>query len=196
MPRLPDGEYLQASQMQIDISNRNTVMLTATGGDSLLSVIGGGTATLIGGNGGTDLLFGGSGPTTLVAGTGNDYLFAGAGATTFIDNKGDDYMKAGPGADTFTFADVNPGHDIIVDLNVGADVLKIQSNLNGNGITSAAELISSASVVGGSTVLHLTPDHDVTIRGIATPSTLANSILMCLKHAEFCMRSAGSGEQA
>ena len=31
MPRLPDGEYLQATQMQIDVSNSRTVILTATG---------------------------------------------------------------------------------------------------------------------------------------------------------------------
>jgi Ca2+-binding RTX toxin-like protein len=133
---------------------------------------------LIGGFGATVLLFGGRGPTTLVGGTGNDYLFAGAGATTFIDNKGDNYMKGGPGDDTFTFADVNPGHDIIANFNVGTDILKVTANLNGNGITSAAELISGASVVGGSTVLHLDPNHDVTIRGVETPSTLLNSILM------------------
>ena len=134
MPRLPDGKYLAASQMQIDTSNSSTVTLTASGGDALLAVVGGGTATLTGGSGGTDLLFGGSGPTTLIAGTGNDYLFAGAGATTFIDNKGNDYMKGGPAADTFTFADVNSGHDTIVSFKAGTDVLKIASNLNGNGI--------------------------------------------------------------
>ncbi len=178
MPRLPDGEYLSASQMQIDTSNNSTVTLTATGGNSLLSVVGAGTATLIGGDGSTDLLFGGSGPTTLIAGTGNDYLFAGAGTTTFIDNKGDDYMKGGSGVDTFTFADVNSGHDVIASFKVGSDVLKIASDLNGNGITSAEELISGASVVEGSTVFHLGPDHEVTIRGIDTPSTLAASIVV------------------
>jgi hypothetical protein len=178
MPRLPDGTYLAASQMQINTSNSSTVTLTATGGDSLLAVVGSGTATLIGGSGSTDLLFGGSGPTTLIAGTGNDYLFAGKGATTFIDNRGNDYMKGGPASDTFTFADANPGHDIIANFKAGADVLKIASNLNGNGITSAAALISNANVVEGSTVLHLGPDHDVTIRGIDTPSTLVGSIMM------------------
>ena len=84
MPRLPDGEYLPASQMQIDTSNNSTVVLTAGDHDALLSVVGSGTATLTGGSGDTDLLFGGSGPTTLIAGTGNDYLFAGSGATTFM----------------------------------------------------------------------------------------------------------------
>ncbi|MGE3281273.1 MAG: Ig-like domain-containing protein [Alphaproteobacteria bacterium] len=177
MPRLPNGEYLSASQMQIDTSNSNTVVLTAIGGPSLLSVVGNGTATMTGGDD-IDLLFGGSGPATLIAGTGNDYLFAGAGATTFFDHGGDDYMKGGPGDDTFTFADGGPGHDIIVNFKIGADILKIASNLNDNGITSAAELVSGAEVVEASTVLHLGSGHDVTIRGIDTPSALVNSIIM------------------
>jgi hypothetical protein len=177
MPRLPDGKYLQASQMQIDTSNNSTVTLTAADGDSLLSVVGSGAATLTGGNG-TDLLFGSSGPTTLIGGKGNDYLFPGSGPTVFVDNGGDDYMKGGPGNDTFTFADVNPGHDTIVGFTVGKDTLKLASNLNGNGIRSAADLLSKASVAGGSTVLHLDPNHDVTIRGIETPSTLLGSIVV------------------
>jgi hypothetical protein len=178
MPRLPDGEYLSASQMQIDTTNNATVKLTAGKSDSLLAVVGSGTATLTGGSGGTDLLFGGSGPTTLIAGTGNDYLFAGKGATTFIDNTGDDYMKGGPGADTFTFADATSGHDTVVGFKTGTDVLKIAANLDGNGTASAANLVANAEVVDGSTVLHLGPDHDVTIRGIGTPSSLTDSIIV------------------
>ncbi len=178
MPRLPDGEYLQASQMQIDVSNNHSVTLSATNRDSLLSVVGTGTATLTGGTGGTDLLFGGAGPTTLIAGTGNDYLFAGNGATTFIDNNGNDYMKGGTGTDTFTFADVHPGHDTIVNFKPGTDLLRIASNLDGIHIASAAQLVSAASVVGGSTVLHFGPNHDVTVQGINAPSMLTGSIVV------------------
>ena len=176
-PRLPDGEYLQADQIQVDVSNNSTVTLTATGGDSLLSVVGQGTATLTGGSG-TDLLFGAGGPTILIGGAGDDYLFAGTGPTTFIDDAGDDYMKAGSGADTFTFADIDPGHDTIVGFKADLDVLKIAANLNGNGITNAADLVSGASVIDGSTVLHLGPNHDVTLKGIDTPSSLTGSIVI------------------
>lgn len=178
MPRLPDGEYLQASQMQVDVSNNSTVTLRATDRDSLLAVVGTGTATLIGGTGHTDLLFGGAGPTTLIAGTGNDYLFAGTGAAVFIDNTGNDYMKAGPAADTFTFADMHPGHDTIANFKPGVDVLKIASNVDGGNIASAADLLSAASVVGGSTVLHLGPNHDLTIQGINSPAALLSSIAL------------------
>ncbi len=175
-PRLPDGEYLQANQVQVDVSNNPSVTLSATNRDALLSVVGTGTATLTGGTGSIDLLFGGDGPTTLIAGTGNDFLFAGNGATTFIDNDGNDYMKGGPGTDTFTFADIHPGHDTIVNFKVGTDVLKIASGVDGTSITSATQLAAAASVVAGATVLHLGPNHDVTIQGIDTPSALLSSI--------------------
>ena len=178
VPRLPDGEYLQASQMHIDVSNSPSVTLSATDRDSLLSVVGTGMATLTAGTADTDLLFGGAGPTTLIAGTGNDYLFAGAGTTTFIDNRGNDYMKGGPGTDTFTFADIHPGHDTIVNFKVGSDVLKIASNLDGMNIANAAQLVSAASVVGGSTLFHFGPNHDVTVQGISAPSMLTSSVVV------------------
>jgi hypothetical protein len=178
VPRLPDGEYLQATQMQIDVSNNGIVTLSAGNQDSLLAVVGTGAATLTGGTGSTDLLYGGAGPTTLIAGTGNDYLFAGAGTTTFVDNRGNDYMKGGPAADTFTFADIHPGHDTIANFTVGTDKLKIASDLDGISVANAAQLISTASVLGGSTVLHFGPNHDVTIQGIAAPAALTNSIVV------------------
>jgi hypothetical protein len=176
-PLLPNGHYLQANEIQVDTSNNGTVTLTAGGDGSLLSVVGQGTATLTGGDG-VDLLFGGGGPTTLIGGAGNDYLFAGKGATTFIDGPGDDYMKAGSGADTFTFTDIASGHDTIAGFKVGVDVLQIAANLNGNGIASAADLVSGAGVVNGSTVLYLGPGHDVTLKGIDTPASLVNSIFL------------------
>ncbi len=174
----PARRRISTGEIKFKSTFRTTpsVTLSATNRNSLLSVVGTGTATLIGGTGGTDLLFGGAGPTTLIAGTGNDYLFAGTGATTFIDNNGNDYMKAGPGTDTFTFADVHPGHDIIVNFKTGTDVLKLASGVDGTNITTAAQLIAAASVVGGSTVFHLGPNHDVTIQGIGTPSALLGSI--------------------
>jgi hypothetical protein len=56
--------------------------------------------------------------------------------------------------------------------------LKIKSGVDGTNITSAAQLIAGATVVGGATVFHLGPNHDVTMQGIGTPSTLANSIIV------------------
>jgi hypothetical protein len=181
VPRLPDGVYLQNSQMQIDTSGASTVNLTATGGDSLLAVVGSGSATLTGGTGSTDLLFAGTGPTTLKAGTGNDYMFGAYNSTaptTFIDNTGNNYMKGGGGPNTYVFTENNSGHDTIANFNVTTDQVRIGANLDGNGITSASVLIAGATISNGNTVLHLSPKDDITLLGISQPSSLINSILV------------------
>src|SRR5262249_30801672 len=178
MPRLPDGVWLQNSQMQIDTSGASTVSLTAHGGDSLLAVVGNGTATLTGGTGGCDLLFGGSGPTTLRAGTGNDYLFGGSRPTTFVDRTSNNYLHRGTRSHTYQFTGNGSGHDTIANFNLNTDHLQIGTNLNGNGVTTAAQLIAGATVSNGNTMLHLSPNDDITFLGITQPSSLINSILI------------------
>ena len=179
MPRLPDGNFLYSNQIQLDTSNTN-VTLTASGGDSLLAVQGRGSDTLIGGNGTTDVLFAGtSGNNTLVAGTGNDYMFGGfsGGTTAFVDNTGNNYMKGGTGTTIYQFTENGSGHDTIANFNPATDQLQVAANLNGNGITSASQLISGASVNNGNTVLHLSSKNDdIMLVGIADPTTLANSV--------------------
>ncbi|MBV9481335.1 MAG: hypothetical protein JO249_11360 [Acidobacteria bacterium] len=178
VPRLPDGTWLENSQMQIDTSGASTVTLTARGGDSLLAVVGNGTATLTGGNGGTDLLYGGGGRTTLVAGTGNDYLFGGSGPTTFVDNTGNNYLHGGTGANTYQFTDSHSGHDTIANFNPATDHIQVAANLNGNGIASGAQLLAGATLSNGNTVLHLSPNDDITLLGVSNPSSLLASILV------------------
>ncbi len=178
VPRLPDGIWLENSQMQIDTSGASAVTLTATGGDSLLAVVGSGTATLTGGTGTCDLLYGGSGPTTLNAGTGNDYLFGGSGPTTFVDNTGNNYMHGGIGANTYQFTENNSGHDTVANFNVSTDQVQIAPNLDSNGITTAAQLITGATVSNGNTILHLSSKDDITLLGISQPSSLLSSILV------------------
>jgi Ca2+-binding RTX toxin-like protein len=178
MPRLPDGVYLTNNQMQIDTSGAGTVTLTATGGDSLLAVVGSGTATLTGGTGTTDLLYGGSGPTTLRAGTGNDYLFGGSGPTTFVDNTGNNYMHGGTGANVYQFSENNSGHDAIANFNPNTDQLKIAPNLDGNGITTTAQLIAGATVSNGNTTFHLSPSDDITLLGITQPANSLYAIIV------------------
>jgi len=178
MPRLPDGVYLPYSQMQIDTSGASTVTLTASGGVSLLAVVGNGTATLTGSNGTCDLLYGGSGPTTLVAGTGNDYMFGGSASNTFVDNIGNNYMQGAGTANVYMFVKSNSGHDTIANFNPTADHLQIAANLNGNGITSAAQLISGATFSNGNTTLHLSSKDDITLIGVSAPSNLASLIFL------------------
>jgi hypothetical protein len=181
-PKLPDGVYLQNSQMQIDTSGASTVNLTASGGDSLLAVVGSGTATLNGGSGSSDLMFGGTGTATFNPGLGNDYLFAAYNATgtqTFNDNTGNNYMygsSAGP--NIYVFAESNSGHDTVANFNLTTDRVRIGANLNGNSITSASQLIAGATVNNGNTVLHLSSKDDITLLGVSQPSNLLNSILV------------------
>jgi hypothetical protein len=75
-------------------------------------------------------------------------------------------------------ADIHPGHDTIVNFKMGTDILKIASDVDGITVASAAELVSAASVAGGSTVFHLGPNHDVTLQGIDIPSALISSIIV------------------
>ena len=175
MPKLPDGLYLAANQMQIDTSSNN-VNLTAQSGNSLLSVVGGGTDTLTGGTGAVNLLYGGTGSDTFVAGAGNDYLFGGSGTNTFIDGVGDDYMSSNGLANTYIFDVAKSGADTIANFNVNTDQIQIAANLNGDGIASVSALLAAATVTNGSTVLHLGPQDEITLLGILNPSTLSHAI--------------------
>jgi hypothetical protein len=210
MPRLPDGTYLNASQMQVDTSHAATVNLTgAAGQDALLAVVGGGTATLTSNSaaGGNALLYGGSGKTTLVAGAGNDYMFGGGSGssymyqpingnysangsttlqfgpqqmTTFVDGTGNDYMYGGPGPNNYDFRvnSVASRATTIANFNLSTDQLQVAANLDGNGITSASQLLAGATVSSGNTVLHLSPNDNITLLGINSPPSLLNNIIV------------------
>jgi hypothetical protein len=54
----------------------------------------------------------------------------------------------------------------------------IALNLDGNGITNAAQLIAGATVSNGNTVLHLSSKDDITLLGVSQPSNLLSSILV------------------
>src|SRR5205085_2268583 len=121
VPRLPDGTWLQNSQMQIDVSRASTVTLTANSGDSLLAVVGNGTAILNGGSGTTDLMFGGTGWTTFNPGIGNDYMFGAynaIGTTTFNDNTGNNWMHGGGGRNIYVVGENSSGRDTIDYFNI------------------------------------------------------------------------------
>ena len=176
MPRLPDGVYLERSQMQIDTSS-NDVVLTAKNGDSLLSKVNGGTATLNGGTG-TDLLFGGTGKTTFNGGAGDDYIYGGSAQNIFIDNTGDDYYDFAGVGNAISVNIANSGHDTVFSFNSLTDTLTVAPNLNGSGITTASQLIAGATVSNGNTILHLGAQDDITLLGVTSPASLAGSLLV------------------
>ena len=176
-PRLPDGNFLYQSNIQIDTTSNNLTLTTTPGADSLLHA-GGGSDTLVGGAGATDLLYGGTGNDVFQAGTGNPYMFGGSATNTFIAGTGNDYMQGAGTANTYVFNQNNTGQDIIGNFNTATDTLNIAANLNGNGITTTTQLLASATVNNGNTVFHLSPNDDIALLGFSTPANLTHSILV------------------
>jgi Ca2+-binding RTX toxin-like protein len=105
-------------------------------------------------------------------------MFGGTATNTFIAGTGNDYMQGAGTANTYVFNQNNTGQDTIANFNVATDTLQIAPNLDGNGITTTAQLLSGASVSNGNTILHLSPQGEITLLSIATPSNLAHSILV------------------
>jgi hypothetical protein len=100
------------------------------------------------------------------------------GTTTFNDNTGNNWMHGGGGSNKYVFAENGSGHDTIDNFKTITDQLSIAPNLNGTGVTTAAQLIAGATVSNGNTILHLSPKDDISLLGITSPSSLLNSILM------------------
>jgi hypothetical protein len=89
--------------------------------------------------------------------------------TTFQPDPGNDYLHS---------RKTTQGHGEIANLNGNMDQLPIAPNLHAHGITSAAKLVSGATVSNGNSVLHLSPTKDITFLEISQPSTLVDSILV------------------
>lgn len=105
---------------------------------------------------GGDVLFGGQGADTVSGGDGNDSLLGNRGADSLEGNAGDDTLNGGPGddrliggdgADQFHFTS-NNGNDVVVDgptFSPSRDLIYIESNINGSGITTPAQLLANLS---------------------------------------------------
>jgi Ca2+-binding RTX toxin-like protein len=106
----------------------------------------------------------------LIGGAGNDRLAGGSY---------DDYFKGGGGADTFVIAGSKTGHDMIMDFTPGVDRLEIGRNLGGNGLTTAAQVLSKAGHdVLGNVTLNLGNGNEVTLLGVTQGELTAQSIVM------------------
>jgi Ca2+-binding RTX toxin-like protein len=123
-------------------------------------------------------MYGGTGNDTFNPGPGNDFMFGGAGHNTFNDNTGNDYYRSGGTANVYWFGEAHSGHDTVANFKSGTDTLKVAANLNGNGITTASQLIAGATVSSGNTVLHLSAQDDITLLGISSPSSIATAVLV------------------
>lgn len=126
------------------------------------TISGGSGSDLLYGNHGADLIDGGEGSDTLFGGQDDDTMVGGAGGDRFYGNLGNDLITGGSGFD-FYYTASNGGNDTITDFEYFVDFLAIQSNINGTGIATDADVIARASQVGSDAVFDLGSGNSVTL---------------------------------
>lgn len=148
-----------------DFSMQGEIDAKVVGTDGANQIFGGLGDDFLRGNGGRDALFGEGGDDILLGNKHADVLNGGAG---------DDIMTGGAGTDTFIFAG---GADTITDFNNDVDTIQVLGGLVPLG-TTAQDLIDSATVVGGNTVIALSAEHILTIEGLTDPTLLSDDLLI------------------
>jgi Ca2+-binding RTX toxin-like protein len=175
-PRLSDGTYLDLSDIRVSTSLSNT---TLTGGDANELLHGGRGNDTIGGGGGIDMLFGGDGNDAIKGGPGNDYLFGGNADDMLFGGAGSNYLKGGAGVDRFVFDTAGKGRNTIDDFQPGTDVLEISKNLGGNGLSSAAGVLTKVHADDqGNAVIDLGQGLEILLSGVKPHELLSSSIHM------------------
>ncbi len=147
---------------------------------------GGAGADLIYGNHGGDAITGGSGNDTVFAGQDDDTIFGGFGDDVLSGNRnndridgggGDDTINGGFGNDTLTGSSGNDrfvftndsGDDVITDefVTLLFDRFLIQSNINGTGVTTGAEMLTRiTNNAAGQAVIDLGGGNSITFEGV------------------------------
>ncbi len=162
--------------------NGNDTVRGVTGNDSLLG--GAGNDLLQAGNGidtlrggvGNDTLAGGLNSDLLVGNTGADNLQGQSGLDTLDGGAGNDILIGGANADSFVFAN-GYGRDTVNDFADDQDVLVLNDNLWGGGLSAQQVVNMFSTVVNGNTVLDF-GTHELTVRNIANPNDLVDDIII------------------
>ncbi|MDF1793285.1 MAG: matrixin family metalloprotease [Thalassobaculaceae bacterium] len=131
------------------------------------TISGGSGSDLLYGNHGADLIVGGTGSDTLFGGQDDDTMIGGSGADILYGNLGNDLMIGGDGFDWF-YITSNSGNDTVSDFTYFTDYLAVQSNINGTGISSDADVIARASQSGSDVVIDLGSGDTVTLSNYST----------------------------
>ncbi|MCW5729147.1 MAG: hypothetical protein KIT20_00200 [Alphaproteobacteria bacterium] len=174
-PKLADGSFLTYDRTHVATDNAGVVM-QGTAASELLHGAAGNDA--IAGGAGIDLLYGGDGNDTLMGGSGDDYLFGGAGDDRLIGGTGNDYLKGNSGKDTFVFAENGTGSDVIADFTSGIDKIELKQNLNGNGVTSAAQILTKVSIdADGNSVIDLGAGNQIILLGVQAGTLQASDFV-------------------
>src|SRR4051812_10261744 len=175
-PKLSDGSHLTFDSIRITSSSGNQ---TLTGSDKNELTHGSSGNDTISGGKGIDILFGGDGDDSLTGGPGDDFLYGGNGTDRLSGGAGNDYLKGNAGNDTFVFGPDAGGRDTIGDFHRGADLLEIKTDLNGNGLKTAAQVLGTATAnADGNAVLHLGGGIEIVLLGIHTTDLKADMIHM------------------
>lgn len=141
------------------------------------TIAGGKGADYILGNGGNDVIYGGGAAAdpsdtgdTIYGGAGDDVIYGNGGNDLIVGGPGNDQMHGGAGDDVYWITS-NGGIDVVLHFEgagvAGGDVIRLQSNLNGSGITTAAAAAAAITVAGdGSAVMLLGGSNLLTIQGV------------------------------
>lgn len=147
---------------------------TVYGGNGGEAVFGGRDGDIIYGNRGNDTLLGNKDNDTIYGGQDNDYINGNLANDVIHGNKGNDTLKGGYGADTFVFGS-GDGDDLLYGFSAAeGDMIQLESNLNGSGITSSAAALSAVSYSGNDGILDLGGGHSVTFIGIGVDAITAD----------------------
>lgn len=131
---------------------------------------------------GNDILFGGKGDDVLDGGADNDVLIGGAGKDLLLGGAGDDFLAGNAGADTLLggsgedtfYFESGFGRDVVLDFRPGEDVIAIQANINGSGITGADDLVGRISSDDTGAVINLGGGDQIKLVGVSTEDLLSN----------------------
>ncbi len=130
------------------------------------------------GGGGVDYLFGDDGNDTIRGGNGDDERLEGGGGDDLIaGGTGWDNLYGQAGTDTFEFAS-GSGWDVIFDFDVGSEVIRIEANIDGSGIATAADVLAFITYAGGEAQIDFGGDNKIDLVGIAPGAlTAANFVV-------------------
>jgi Ca2+-binding RTX toxin-like protein len=115
----------------------------------------------------------------LVGSTLADIILGDANANQIEGGAGNDNMVGGGNADAFLFRTGSSIDNIFDFLKVQGDKIHLQSNLNGSGITTAAQaLAATADVGGGNAAVFLGGLNALTLVGVSAASLAASDFVI------------------
>ena len=178
-----DKVYGGTGNDHISAGGGNDSLRGGTGADSLFGESGSDVLFGEDGNdrleGGDDMdrLFGGTGADRLYGQAGNDTLNGSTGADLLSGGSGRDSMTGGSDADTFLFIR-GDGVDHITDFALGIDVLRLNDNLWGSGLTRNQVVSQFAAVVGGNVVFDFGSGNKLVLDGITSTAGLSADLVL------------------